>query len=140
MSVISLLIFDPDRLPSIESVRAEAARVGDPITCSIDVDLRTHKGYLPVRAFGRDTGFEFYFDAISQGTLPDEALGFGSHQIVVCTGSDFEEGRAALAFLRVVARLTDAAYVYPDDGIVVLPNEVQSYLDAQIAEYGRYVK
>jgi hypothetical protein len=140
MSVVSLLVFDPDRLPSIESLRAEAARGGDPIALSSDADLRSYTGYLPLRAFGRDTGFEFYFDAVPQGTLPDEVLRFGSHHIVVRTGSDFEEGRAALALLRVVARLTDGAYVYPDDGIFVPPNEVQSYLDAQIAEYGRYIK
>jgi hypothetical protein len=43
-------------------------------------------------------------------------------------------------FLRVVARLTDGAYFYPDDGIFVPPNEVQSYLGAQIAEYRKYIK
>ena len=140
MSVISLLVFKPERLPSIESLRAEAARGGEPIEIDSDVDLPSHKGYLPLRAFGRDTGFEFYFEAIPQGQLPDEALRFGSHHIVARTGSDFEEGRAALAFLRIAARLTDGAYVYPDDDIVVPPDEVQSYLAGQIAEYGQYIK
>jgi hypothetical protein len=93
-----------------------------------------------VSAFGRDTGFEFYFDAIQQEALPDGILRFGSHRIEIRTGSDFEEGRAALVFLRVAARLTDGAYVYPDDGILVPPNEVQSYLSAQVAEYERYIK
>jgi len=140
MSVISLLVFDPDRLPSMESFRAEAARGGDQIAVSGNADLRSHTGYLPLRVFGRDTGFEFYFDAVPQGQLPDEVLRFGSHYIVARSGSDFEEGRAALVFLRVVARLTDGAYFYPDDGIFVPPNEVQSYLDAQIAEYRKYIK
>jgi hypothetical protein len=140
MSVVSLLVFDPDRLPSIESLRAEAARGGDPIAIVSDTDLRSYTGYLPVSAFGRDTGFEYYFDAVPRGMLPDDALRFGSHHIVVRTGSDFEEGRAALVFLRLAARLTDGAYVYPDDGVLVPPSEVQSYLGAQIAEYAKYIK
>lgn len=140
MSVVSLLVFHPDRLPSIESLRVETVRGGDPIAFSNDVDLRSHTGYLPLNAFGRDTGFEFFFEPVPQGELPDEDLHYGSHNVVVRTGSDFEEGRAALAFLRIVARLTDAAYVYPDEGIFVPPKEVQSYLDAQIAEYGKYIK
>lgn len=140
MSVVSLLVFNPDRLPSIETLRAEAFQSGDQIAFSGDPDLRSYSGYLPLSVFGRETGFEFYFDAIPLGTLSEEVLRFGSHQIVVRTGGDFEEGRAALAFLRVVARLTDGAYVYPDDGIFVPPHEVQSYLDAQIAEYERHIK
>jgi hypothetical protein len=67
-------------------------------------------------------------------------LRFGSHYIVARTGSDFEEGRAALAFLRVVARLTDGAYVYPDEDIVVPPYKIHSYLADQIEEYGKYIK
>jgi hypothetical protein len=140
MSVISLLVCNPDQLPSIERLREEAARGGDPIEFSSVADLRSHTGYLPLRAFGRDTGFEFCFEAIPQGSLPQEILRFGSHQIVARTGSDFEEGRAALVFLRVVARLTHGAYVYPDDDLIVPPNEVQTYLDAQIAEFGKYIK
>jgi hypothetical protein len=140
MSVVSFLVFDPDRLPSIASLRAEAARAGDPIAFSSDPDLRSYAGYLPVSAFGRDTGFEFYFDAVHQEAAPDGMLRFGSHRIAVRTGSDFEEGRAALLFLRVAARLTGGAYAYPDDGIVVSPNKVQPYLSAQIAEYGRHIK
>jgi hypothetical protein len=140
MSIISLLICDPDQLPSIESLREEAARGGDPIEFSTVADLRSHTGFLRLRAFGRDTGFEFYFEAIEQDSLPAEVLRFGSHQIVARTGSSFEEGRAALVFLRVAARLTHGAYVYPDDDLIVPPNEVQSYLDAEIAEYGKYIK
>jgi hypothetical protein len=140
MSVISLLVCNPDQLPSIDSLREEAARGGDPIEFCTVADLRSHTGYLPLRAFGRDTGFEFYFEAIPQDSLPEEVSRFGSHQIVTRTGGSFEEGRAALVFLRVVARLTHGAYVYPDDGLIVPPNEVQSYLDAEIAEFGKYIK
>jgi hypothetical protein len=83
----------------MERFREEAARAGDQIALSGDGDhLRLHSGYLPLRAFGGDTGFEFYFDAVPQGELPEEVLRFGSHYIVARTGSDFEEGRAALAF------------------------------------------
>ena len=140
MAVVSLLIIDPTRLPSLEALRAEAERVGDPIEFLADTNLESHTGYLPLRAYGRETGFEFYFDAVPQGSLPDEVLSFGSHHIVARTGSDFEEGRAALTFLRLAARLAGGAYVYPDDGIMVPPSEVQSYLDAQIVEYGKYIK
>jgi hypothetical protein len=105
-----------------------------------DADLRSHAGYFPLRVHGRDTGFEFYFNAIPKGALPKEVLRFGSHHIVAKTGSDLEEGRAALVFLRLAARLTHGAYVYPDDGLIVPPDEVQSYLDEQIAEYEKYIR
>ena len=71
MSVISLLVFKPERLPSIESLQAEAASGGEPIEVGSDVDLRSHNGYLPLRAFDRDTGFEFYFEAVPRGELLD---------------------------------------------------------------------
>jgi hypothetical protein len=124
----------------MEAMQEEAARAADPIDFSHPADLAKHTGFLPVRVQGRDTGFEYYFDAVPDGALLPEALAFGSHHIITRTGSDFEEGRAALTFLKVAARLTGGAYVYPDDGIIVPPEDVQSYLDEQIEQYGKYVK
>lgn len=140
MSVISLLVFDDQKLPSLAAVAEEARLSGDPIEFIERVDLRSHTGFLPVRAFGRDTGFEHYFQPVPDGALPDEAAKFGSHHIIARTGSDFEEGRAALLYLKVVSRLTDGAYIYPDDAIVIGSDKVEAYLDSQIAEYGKYIK
>lgn len=140
MSVTSLLIFDADKLPSLAEVCSEATRSGDPIEFPEAVDTQSHTGFLPVRVFGRDTGFEYYFDAIPEGALPPEVTQFGSHHIVVQTGSSFEEGRAALMYLKIAAQLTGGAYVYPDDAIVVGPESAQSYLNEQIEEYGKYIK
>ena len=140
MSVTSLLIFNADKLPSLDEVIAEATRSGEPIEFPEVVDTQSHTGFLPVRAFGRDTGFEYYFDAIPEGALPPEATQFGSHHIITRTGSSFEEGRAALLYLKVAARLTGGAYVYPDDAIIVGPESAQGYLNEQIEEYGKYIK
>jgi hypothetical protein len=140
MSVISLLIFDQTLLPTLAAVAEEAVQAGDPIEFPHDADLRTHAGYLPVRVMGRDTGFEHYFEPVSPGALPDEAAEYGSHHIVTRTGSSLEEGRAALLYLKVIARLTGGAYVYPDDAIIVGPEQAQSYLDAEIIAYGDYIK
>jgi len=104
------------------------------------VDLRTHTGYLPVRAYGRETGFEYYFGIVSEEGVPSEAHRFGTHRILTRTGSDFEEGRAALLFLRIVARLSDGAFVYPEDEILIFPGQVDSYLTEQIDEYGNYIR
>lgn len=140
MSVVSLLIVPGDQPPTVQAL-ADAARAGDdPIEFDLATDLRTHQGFLPVRALGRETGFEFYFAPVDDAALPPEATAYGAHHIVTRTGSNFEEGRAALIFLKVAARLTGGAYAYPDDAIIVAPAEVASYLDEQIAEYGKYIK
>ena len=74
MSVISFLIIKRGRLPTMEALQSEAARVGDPIDLIHPADLATHTGFLPVRVQGRDTGFEYYFDPVPEGALPREAL------------------------------------------------------------------
>jgi hypothetical protein len=140
MSVVCLLVCNPEQLPSIDKMRDEAVHGRDPVEFSSDADLRSHSGYLPLRVHGQDTGFEFYFNAIPKGALPEEVLRFGSHHIVTRTGGDLEEGRAALIFLRVAARLTHGAFVYPDNGVIVPPDHVQSYLEARIAEHGKKIK
>ena len=139
MSVVSMLIIEPDRLPTTEAMVDEAAKAGDAIDLIHPADLATHTGFLPVRVGGRDTGFEYYFDALSDDALPADAMSFGTYQMITRTGSDFEEGRAALIFLKVAARLTGGAYVYPDGGIIVRPEEVQSFLDEQIQQYGKFI-
>ncbi|MEO0591211.1 MAG: hypothetical protein AAFZ11_11710 [Pseudomonadota bacterium] len=140
MSVISLMVFDPAKLPTLELIEAEAANGGDQITFPDHADLLQHTGYLPAIVNGRETGFEHYFEPIPAGALPDEVMAFGSHHAVTRTGSDFEEGRAALVYLRVLSRLTGGAYLYPDDGIVVPPEAVQGYLAEQITEYGEDIQ
>ena len=140
MSVISLLVIEPSLLPDLKALQNEADLGGDAVNFFEQADLATHTGFFPMRVKGRDTGFEYYFEAIPEGALPQEVRKFGSHYIVARTGSSFEEGRAALAFLKIVARLTGGAYVYPDDGIIVAPEEVQGYLGEQIAEYDKHIK
>ena len=136
MSVISLLIFDSARLPTFDAMRTESVRGGEAIDLFDPVDLGTHAGYLPVRVSGRETGFEYYFEAIDAEALPPGAAELGTHNIITNTGSSFEEGRAALIFLKIAARLTEGTYLYPDDGIIIPPDQVGTYLDAQIWAYG----
>jgi hypothetical protein len=140
MSVISLLVIEPTKLPTFEAVKKEAAKAGDPIEFIEPVDLSKHTGFLPVRAYSRDTGFEYYFDAVPNGTLPPDVMSFGSHHIVTQTGSSFEEGRAALMFLKIASRLSGGAYVYPDGAIVVPPEQVMTYLDEQIDQFKALIK
>jgi hypothetical protein len=140
MSVISMLIIKAAQPPSLDELRNEARQSGEPLDFVDDVDLSAHDGYLPVRAFGKDTGFEFYFEPVSEGEAPDDALRYGDHAIMTGTGGDFEEARAAFLFLKVAARLTEGAYVFPDDGTVVAPDRVGAYLAAQIEECGRYIR
>jgi hypothetical protein len=140
MAVISLLVFQPEKLPTLDEIAEEAARAGDEIEFPETVDLRSHTGFLPARVMGRDTGFEHYFEAVPEGSLPSEVMSFGSHHVVTRTGSDFEEGRAALVYLKVLARMTGGIYIYPDDAIAVGPETGQSYLDEQIKEYGKHIK
>ena len=140
MSVISLLIIEPEYLPSFEAVKREAETSGGVIELHEPVDLNTHTGFLSVRVHGRQTGFEYYFEPIAQGALPPETVEFGTHHIVTRTGSDFEEGRAALLFLQVAAKLSGGAYAYPDDAIIVPPQETQAYLVEQVREYDAVIQ
>lgn len=140
MSVISLLLIDPEKLPTLDKIQDEALAGLDPLDFTHPADLIRHTGFLPVKAYGRDTGFEYYFAEVPEGSLPPEALTYGSHHIVTRTGSDFEEGRASLLFLKVVSRLAGGAYVYPDEGIIIAPDDVASYLNEQIEMYGKYIK
>ena len=140
MSVTSLLIFDLERLPTFDAVRAEAGRSGEMIDLFDPVDLTSHSGYLPVRVANRETGFEYYLEPLVADDLPPDTAQFGSHSIITSTGSSFEEGRAALLFLKVAARLTGGAYAYPDGCIVIPPDQVAIYLEAQIAEYGAEIE
>ena len=140
MSVISLLVLQPSKMPTLSEIAAEAVRGGDDIAFPESVDLKTHTGFLPVKVMGRDTGFEHYFEPIPDGSLPPEATVYGSHHIVSQTASSFEEGRAALVYLKVVARMTGGAYVYPDDAIIIGPHSGQDYLDEQIAGFGKHIK
>ena len=139
MSVISLLIIKPQRLPSFEAIKTAAEASGDEIEFHETVDLNSHTGFLPVQVRGRDTGFEYYFDPIPQDSLLPEAAQYGTHHIVTRTGSDFEEGRAALLFLKLAAHLSGGAYVYPDDATIVPPEEVQAYLEEQVLEFDEII-
>jgi hypothetical protein len=138
MSVISLLVSDPVKLPTLKQVELEAAKHGDPLEFPFtEDDLKSFTGYLPVNAFGRPTGFEFYFEKIDD---PDLMARFGSHALVTRTFSDYEEGRAACIFLKVAARLTSGAYVYPADDVVILPADVEQYLNDEIDSFTELIR
>ena len=138
MSVIQLLVLDEAKRPELETIREEAQAEAKPYLPH-GADLASHTGFLPVKIGEQDTGFEYYFDAISAEQLPEEATRFGSHQMIARTGGDFLEMLASLLFFRTVAKLSGAAYVYPDDGIIVPPTEVEAYLTEQIALVGEYI-
>jgi len=128
-----MLIMRLDQLPSLEGLREKARRSREPIDFNYEFSLKEHTGFLPVQVHGRNTGFEYYFEPIPDGTLPSEAEQFGSHQIVVRTGGNIEEGRASLVFLKVLAQMTGGAYVYPDDNIVIPPEESVRHIQELIA-------
>jgi len=140
VSIINLMVFDAAKLPTLVEVEAEARSGGEDISFPEHVDLKTHSGFLPVRAFGRDTGFEHYFEPVEEGALPPEAVAYGDHHVIARTGSDLEECRAAFVYFKVLARLTDAAYVYPDDAIIISPDSVQTHMDEQIAAFAGFIK
>jgi hypothetical protein len=139
MSVIQLLVMQPERCPQLADVR-EAALSEDTPYRPDDADLATHTGFLPVAVGEQQTGFEYYFEPIEAGQLPDEATRHGSHQMISRTGSDMAEMLASMLFFRTTAKLAGAAYVYPDDGIIVPPDQVDEYLSAQIKQLRKFLK
>jgi hypothetical protein len=139
MSVIQLLIMDPGQRPDMEQIR-HAASAEDTSYFPDNADLNSHTGLLPVTVGERSTGFEYYFAPIDGGQLPQEAKQHGTHQMVARTGGDMAEMFASLLFLRTAARLSGAAYVYPDDGIIVPPEDVEGFLTSQIDQVRKFVK
>ena len=103
------------------------------------MNLESHSWYLPVLAHGVATGFEYYFSEITKGRLPLDVTAYGSHQIIVRTGSSLQECRASLIFLRTISRITKAPYVYPDGGIVVAPGDVSNYLESEIESFSKFL-
>jgi hypothetical protein len=128
--MIEMTLMRRDRPPTAEQIRKSIELFGDPLVFSGSVDFQTHEGYLPVTAFGRQTGFECYFEKLERDELPKGAEQYGPHAMSTRTGGDLEEARAAMLFLKVVARLTGGAYV-SDDGVIP-PESVSAYLDEQI--------
>ncbi|MBY0284381.1 MAG: hypothetical protein K2W81_10510 [Sphingomonas sp.] len=139
MAVIQLLVMPEERRPDFADVFSAASASDIPFKPE-EVDLVTHTGFLPVEVEGLATGFEYYFDEIESGALPDEAMRFGSHQMISRTGGDMAEMLASLLFFRASAKLSGAAYVYPDDAIIIPPNEVDRYLTDQITMLRKYLK
>jgi len=139
LSIISLLLLHDAYPPSLSTLNQEARRTGEPIEFSYAADLKSHRGYLPVRAYGRDTGFEFYFEQVEADSLPNDAGRYGSHQIATRTGGDLTENIAALLFLKIAARLTNGAYVAPADETVVPPNGVEAYLSQAVDTLHAYM-
>lgn len=138
MSVIQLLVLDANRRPEVADIAERAQSEQTPYVAH-DADLAVHTGFLPVTIGQRETGFEYYFEPIEEGQLPPEAIRFGTHQIIARTGSDMVEMFASMLFLRTAANLSGAAYVYPDDGIIVPPEGVDAYLSEQIDQVQKFI-
>lgn len=138
MSVIQLLILNSERRPEYADIAQRAASEQTPYAAH-EVDLASHTGFLPIKVGERETGFEYYFAPIEEGQLPPEVTRFGTHQIVARTGGDMSEMFASMLFLRTAANLSGAAYVYPDDGIVIPPEDVDKYLSEQIDQIQKYI-
>jgi hypothetical protein len=137
MSIIQALVFAGPTPPSIVDINAKAAEWAFVAT---DADLVTHAGFLPVRVGELETGFEYYFRNTSDDDLPEEAQKFGTHQMIARTGSRMDEMLASMMFFRAAAKINNAAYVYVDDGVVVAPTEVDSYLGEQISAIRSYME
>ena len=138
MSVIQLLVMASDQRPRLSDISREVSSDGTTFV-PYEVDLASHTGFLPITIGERQTGFEFYFDEIANEQLPPEVTQFGTHQMVARTGSDMTEMLASMLFLRAAARLSGAAYVYPDDGMIIPPGEVESYLSDQIEQVRKFI-
>lgn len=130
VSMIQMVLMTCDRPPTTEQIRKSIELFGDPLALSGAVDFQAYEGYLPVTALGGQTSFECYFEKLAEDELPDGAEQYGPYAMSTRTGGDLEEARAAMLFLKVVARITGGAYV-SDDGVTP-PDSVSAYLDEQI--------
>jgi len=139
MSVIQLLVMQPEKHPTHSQI-SEAARAESIPYQPENANLSSHTGFLPVLIGERKTGFEYYFAPVEDGQLPTEATQFGSWQMVARTGGDMAEMLASLLFFRTAAKLSGAAYVYPDDGTIIAPSGVDGFLSDQINQIGKFLK
>ncbi|EGF90411.1 hypothetical protein ABI_34320 [Asticcacaulis biprosthecium C19] len=133
MSVEQYALLNEERLPKASEVSNRAQELGYDFQITEPVDLCIHKGYLPVKLDGADSGFEAYFVQTSgvEG-LPSEASGTWPFAAVTITGGNSLEGMAATIYLRALVDIFGAAYWYPDDG-VQQPGKASAYLTDAIS-------
>ena len=134
MAVEQYVFLNDPQMPSTEVVSDRARALGHDFVVTEAVDLREHRGFLPVNLEGAETGFEAYFMPTGRiDGLPPEASQW-SHFAMTITGGNSVEALAATIYLRVIADLTDGPYWYPDDGIQD-PADVPAYLDDAIESF-----
>ena len=125
---IELYIFLPDSsVPTVQDWQDAISAAAFPLVLDRDIDLPSHRGFLPAKYKGKDTGFEFYLDAASDivGTYPHVAakLGPRTECATFRWGSDLLEMCAALSATASLAKLTNGLYFYPDDDIIYEADE-----------------
>ncbi|QQQ18752.1 hypothetical protein JIP62_00955 [Brevundimonas vitis] len=134
MAVEQYVFLNESQMPSADVVSDRARALGHDFVVTEAVNLREHRGYLPIKLEGAQTGFEAYFMPTGEiDELPPEA-GQWSHLAMTITGGNSAEALAATIYLRAIADLTSGPYWYPDDDIQE-PANVPAYLDDAIASF-----
>jgi hypothetical protein len=122
MSIELHIFMSSSRVPSVEELQSAIDLAGFPATLDAEVDIETHTGFWPATYKGKQTGFEFYLDPVTDlleayphvaPKVGDRAkcatFRWGGHLLEMC---------AALSTAAALAKLTDGIYFYPDDDIL----------------------
>jgi hypothetical protein len=120
---IELHIFLADSpAPTVRTWQSAIESAAFPLVLDVECDLASHRGFLPAKYDGKQTGFEFYLDGASDILVayPHVAARVGQHTRCATFrwGGDLLEMCAALSAAASLAKLTKGLYFYPDDDVI----------------------
>jgi len=128
---IELHIFLPEAaIPTIQTWQTAIDAAEFPLKLGTDVDLHSHRGFLPAMYKDKETGFELYFDAatdiIADYPHISGKVGVRTECATFRWGGNLMEMCAALSAAASLAKASGGLYFYPDDDLLYEADEALS--------------
>jgi len=122
---IELHIFLPDSpAPTVQAWQSAIEAAAFPLVLDAERDIASHRGFLPVKYNGKQTGFEILLETPLRTY---SSLTHTSPQRTRCAtfrwGGDLLEMCAALSAAASLAKLTNGLYFYPEDDLIYESSE-----------------
>ena len=109
MSVDLHVFLDPSRLPSPDHWANAAREAGFDVDLDIELDPKTFAGFLPCKYQGKEAGFEYFFQVLSEKELTDWGIGDRTRPACVSftTRSNYREFASSMIASSVLCSITD---------------------------------
>ncbi len=117
MSVNTVVVLCDNRLPSCQQWQNAIDAAGVDIKLDPTENLRLHSGYWPVRFNGGDTGFEWYYNSVTNAFRQKYGLADDFDIVVsLVTHNDVQGVISALFAASVLAKISDGLFLDETSG------------------------